>query len=70
MSTLDTGLVVYEYIITFNQEVAQVWKRRPTATALLLLSTRWIMVLGPLIDILPSEPNTCKQSSRAIYTVP
>jgi hypothetical protein len=60
MSTLDAGLVAYEYIITFDQEVAQVWKRKPTATSFLLLSTRWIMVLGPLIGIIPSEPNLCE----------
>ena len=60
MSTLDAGLVAYEYIITFDQEVAQVWMRKTTATALLLLSTRWIMVLGPLINIVPSEPNMYK----------
>ena len=60
MSTLDAGLVAYEYIITFDQEVAQVWMRKLTATSFLLLSTRWIMVLSPLIGIIPSEPNACE----------
>ena len=69
MSTLDAVLVAYEYIITFDQEVAQVWMRKPTATSFLLLSTRWIMVLGPLISIIPPEPNTCKRLSREIYTL-
>ena len=60
MSILDAGLVAYEYIITFDQEVVQVWMRKTTATSFLLLSTRWIMVLGPLSDIFPFKPNMCK----------
>jgi hypothetical protein len=43
--------------------------RKPTATSFLLLSTRWIMVLGPLLSAMPSKPNTCKGLSNAICTV-
>ena len=70
MYTFDAGLVAYEYIITFDQEVAQVWMRKLTATSFLLLSTRWIMVLGSLMNIIPSEPKKCKRFSREIYTIP
>lgn len=46
------GLVVYEYFVTFDQEVTQVWMRKPTATSFLLLSTRWIMLVFEIVSAL------------------
>lgn len=57
---LIAGMVAYEYVITFDQEVAQVWMRRPTATSLLLLSTRWVMAGNQAILVLPALPSKCK----------
>ncbi|GJE99243.1 hypothetical protein PsYK624_154930 [Phanerochaete sordida] len=48
-----TCLTVYEFIITFDQEVAVVWSRKLTATSILLLALRWLMVLGPLLQTIP-----------------
>ncbi|EKM56357.1 uncharacterized protein PHACADRAFT_140967, partial [Phanerochaete carnosa HHB-10118-sp] len=41
-------LVVYEFVITLDQEIAVVWRRKFTLTSLLLLSTRWLMLLNPI----------------------
>ncbi|EKM60225.1 uncharacterized protein PHACADRAFT_246073 [Phanerochaete carnosa HHB-10118-sp] len=50
------GLAVYEYVITLNQEIAAVWRRKLTATSLLLLTIRWLMVLNPFLSAaLPAE---------------
>ncbi|EKM60202.1 uncharacterized protein PHACADRAFT_84901, partial [Phanerochaete carnosa HHB-10118-sp] len=48
------GLAVFEYLILLDQEVVAVWRRKFTATSLLLLAFRWVMVLGPLVNIVPS----------------
>ncbi|GJE98324.1 hypothetical protein PsYK624_145520 [Phanerochaete sordida] len=52
-------LVVYEFVITFDQEIAVGWRRKFTATSLLLLSTRWLMVLGPIVTFVPVGPTGC-----------
>lgn len=39
------GLVIYDFITSLGKEVALVWQRKMTATSLLLLSTRWVLVL-------------------------
>ncbi|GJE85289.1 hypothetical protein PsYK624_013680 [Phanerochaete sordida] len=55
-----TAMVVYEYLITLDREVAAVWKRKFAATSMLLLSVRWVMLLIQIIDWLPSTPGRCK----------
>ncbi|EKM56265.1 uncharacterized protein PHACADRAFT_253302 [Phanerochaete carnosa HHB-10118-sp] len=44
--------MVYEFAVTLDQEIAVVWKRKFTATSLLLLSIRWLMVLAPILGCL------------------
>ncbi|KIP02560.1 hypothetical protein PHLGIDRAFT_122368 [Phlebiopsis gigantea 11061_1 CR5-6] len=48
-----TALVAYEYFITFDQEVATVWKRKLTATSVLLLLTRWTMITTQILTYVP-----------------
>lgn len=52
-------LVLYEFVVTFDQEVEVGWKRKFTATSLLLLATRWLMVLGPIVTFVPVGPTGC-----------
>ena len=61
--TLNTGVTVYKYIITFDQEVAHVWKMKPTAASLLSLSIHWIIVLAQITNPIPSKPSLCKRLS-------
>ena len=49
-------MIVYEYIITFDQEVATVWQRKFTLTSILLLSTRYALVLLEILALLPASP--------------
>lgn len=44
------ALTFYEYAITFSQEVATVWRRRLTATSILLITTRWTLVLNAALS--------------------
>lgn len=41
-------ILLYEYIMTIDQEVAAVWRRgkRSSLVSLLLISTRWCMVIA------------------------
>ncbi|KAL1938198.1 hypothetical protein VTO73DRAFT_11842 [Trametes versicolor] len=39
------ALIAYEYIITFNQEIALFWKRKPTGATALFFGTRYIGLL-------------------------
>ena len=40
---------MYEYLITFDQEIQCVWRRKWTATSVLLLSIRYITILAQMI---------------------
>ncbi|GJE85358.1 hypothetical protein PsYK624_014370 [Phanerochaete sordida] len=43
---LSLSVVVgYEYAITFPQEVETIWRRKKSATTMLLLMIRWVMLL-------------------------
>lgn len=44
------ALTFYEYAITFSQEIATVWRRRLTATSILLITTRWTLVLNAALS--------------------
>lgn len=64
------ALSIYEYSITFSQEVQTVWKRRATALSLALLVTRWILLAGAVGYILfgvraSPEVSTCGMSNVA-----
>ena len=49
-----TALVVYDFVITFDQEVASVWRRKFTAASLLFFINRYLNTLGSLpISLLP-----------------
>ena len=50
---------MYEYIITFNQEVAVVWERRFSATSVLLIGSRWLMIVFAYLVFYPG-PAKCK----------
>ncbi|KIP02559.1 hypothetical protein PHLGIDRAFT_26538 [Phlebiopsis gigantea 11061_1 CR5-6] len=54
-----TSLVVYDYLITLDQEVATVWNRKFNATSCLLVTTRWVMLLNQIFTWIPGTPNVC-----------
>ena len=45
MLTIFLALAVYEFVVAFGQEVKTGWERKLSAANILLISTRWIMVL-------------------------
>ena len=47
---------MYEYIITFGQEVETVWRRKMNVTSLLVVTTRWVLVLIQVTAWLASWP--------------
>ncbi|KIP06042.1 hypothetical protein PHLGIDRAFT_73255, partial [Phlebiopsis gigantea 11061_1 CR5-6] len=48
-------LLAYEYIITFDQELSAIWRRKFNATSLLFITVRWTMLFNAaLLSIPPS----------------
>ncbi|KIP06490.1 hypothetical protein PHLGIDRAFT_106964 [Phlebiopsis gigantea 11061_1 CR5-6] len=54
-----TALIAFEYFITLNQEIETVWKRKFTVTSLLLVTTRWTMIINQVFLWLPPTPAGC-----------
>ncbi|PSR76364.1 hypothetical protein PHLCEN_2v8504 [Hermanssonia centrifuga] len=48
------ALIAYEYIITVNEEVTMIWKRKWTIVTWVFFANRYLMVLNALFDSLPS----------------
>ena len=47
--------VAYEYGLTMQQEVDMIWRRNYSATNLLLLATRYTMLLGPAATMVSQQ---------------
>ncbi|EKM48717.1 uncharacterized protein PHACADRAFT_202485 [Phanerochaete carnosa HHB-10118-sp] len=56
-SICPSGLPIYELLITFDNEIKIVWKRPVTASAVLLGSVRWCMLLTAVLQLEPSTQN-------------
>ncbi|EKM49124.1 uncharacterized protein PHACADRAFT_201992 [Phanerochaete carnosa HHB-10118-sp] len=52
-----SGLVTYELLITFGNEIEIVWRKPITARAVLLGSVRWCMLLAAIVNIAPVTAN-------------
>ena len=50
---VSPALVFYEYVITFEQELAVVWRRKFTLVSLLLIVVRWTLLVEAIILALP-----------------
>lgn len=52
-----TVLLLYEYVITIEEEVNMIWKRKLKASSLLLLGLRWSMLLNAVFTlVIPINP--------------
>ncbi|GJE99220.1 hypothetical protein PsYK624_154700 [Phanerochaete sordida] len=57
----QVALAVYEYLVTIDQEISMVWKRKITAASVLLLASRSLMVLDPIFEVIPvSSQASCQ----------
>ncbi|EKM56267.1 uncharacterized protein PHACADRAFT_193887 [Phanerochaete carnosa HHB-10118-sp] len=60
-------LAIYEFVITFNQEIKVVWKRKFTATSLLLLGLRWVMLPYPILAVLPAKQAATWRNDLSLF---
>lgn len=51
-----SALVVYEYAITLRQEIETVWRRRFSLLSLLLITSRWSLLLYVALGAAPAYP--------------
>ena len=52
--TTELALVIWEYFITLASEVDLFWRKSVTATSMLFVATRWIMLATVLLEIAPN----------------
>ncbi|EKM48477.1 uncharacterized protein PHACADRAFT_202765 [Phanerochaete carnosa HHB-10118-sp] len=64
-----SGLVAYEFVITFGNEIEIVWKRPITARAVLLGSVRWCMLLAAVMNIAPETANAALFSALRVFAI-
>ena len=64
------AVVIYEYLITIDREVEAVWWRPWTASSLLLLSTRWVMVLSSMLQPISPPSNVSYLINAAMCYLP
>lgn len=48
-------LSIHEYIITFDREISIVWRRKWSFMSIVLLSTRWVMLVNAITTFLPAH---------------
>lgn len=51
---------MYEFIITIDQEFSAVWRCEKSIATLLLLATRWSMLLQAILDIFNLESSVVR----------
>ena len=54
--TYNTAIMLYEYFITLENEVSLGWQRRVTATSIMFLLNRYVMlsmIISEIITMLP-----------------
>ena len=50
----NAALVCYEYLITVSEEISIVWQQKFTPATLLLVSTRWAILIETILQLLPA----------------
>lgn len=58
IQTTMSVLAMYEFVITIDQEISAVWKRKLSVASILLFATRWAMVLQAIIALAPDAKTT------------
>ena len=51
--TLHAALSVYEFVLNLDLEVITAWKRKTTLASVLVITTRWLMLLNGILTIAP-----------------
>lgn len=54
-SSGSVASALYEYLITFEQEITAVWHRKMNVSSALLLSVRWTMVGYAILYVVPGD---------------
>ncbi|GJE85093.1 hypothetical protein PsYK624_011700 [Phanerochaete sordida] len=51
------ALVLYDYLITFGQEVYTVWQRRFSIVSFLIATSRWALLIQAITTLIPGKPD-------------
>ncbi|PSR89006.1 hypothetical protein PHLCEN_2v4968, partial [Hermanssonia centrifuga] len=64
-----TALAAYEYILTVNQEVAMIWRRKWTLVTWLFVTNRYIMIAVIIWGVSPDTAQYLFKIAKVIFTV-
>ncbi|GJE96173.1 hypothetical protein PsYK624_123660 [Phanerochaete sordida] len=53
-----TALVVYEYLLTFQDEIRMIWRRKWTGATALFVANRYLLIASIILQALPSTPES------------
>ena len=67
---VNSAFVIWEFLITFANEVDIFWRKQATATSLLFVVTRWSMVLNVLLEFVPVTETTYEFTSSTHVLLP
>ena len=54
--TLRAALVTYEYLITIDQEITLIWRRKWSFVTLLYVLNRYLVLLASILQVAPAQP--------------
>ncbi|EKM57582.1 uncharacterized protein PHACADRAFT_91090 [Phanerochaete carnosa HHB-10118-sp] len=67
---IEAALVLYDHLITLDQEIRTVWQQKFSVVSLLIVSTRWTLLFTTASDFLLYEPlNNVNYSCEATYWI-
>ncbi|GJE85346.1 hypothetical protein PsYK624_014250 [Phanerochaete sordida] len=63
------ALIIYEYSITFGQEIETIWKRKVTVASGLVLVARWMLLLLAAACILTPTARGCTAAGNIVHVM-
>ncbi|THG93502.1 hypothetical protein EW026_g7751 [Hermanssonia centrifuga] len=62
------ALFIYEYILTANQEVTMIWRRKWTSVTWLFVANRYLMIANAIFGLMPSTAQVDIKQSSSLYS--
>ncbi|PSS06620.1 hypothetical protein PHLCEN_2v3576 [Hermanssonia centrifuga] len=63
------ALTAYEYIITFDQEIAAMWKRKWSLATWTFMANRYIMIIIAIWIVSPSTAQDAYVQQATVFTM-
>ncbi|THG94966.1 hypothetical protein EW026_g6602 [Hermanssonia centrifuga] len=64
-----TALVAYEYLLSIDQEVALIWRRKWTGATWLFATNRYLLIANVVVAVLPGVSQTSCVGGSGVFEV-